>query len=92
MVHTTATLPKYSHIVSACTCPGEDHPGPDVSVGRGAPEIDVLEAERNKKTLIGGTVSQSAQFAPFTANYNYINTSDVFDITNPALTYANDYK
>jgi hypothetical protein len=32
----------------ACTCPGEDHPGPVNNIGRGAPEIDVLEAEKNK--------------------------------------------
>lgn len=29
--------------LSACTCKGEDHPGPDVSVGRGSPEIDIIE-------------------------------------------------
>lgn len=30
--------------LSACTCPGGDHPGPNVGVGRGAPEIDIIEA------------------------------------------------
>jgi beta-glucan synthesis-associated protein KRE6 len=34
--------------ISACTCPGEDHPGPVNSKGRGAPEIDIFEAEKNK--------------------------------------------
>lgn len=29
----------------SCTCPGEDHPGPNNTVGRSAPEIDVLEAQ-----------------------------------------------
>lgn len=29
--------------VSACTCKGEDHPGPVVTKGRGAPEIDAIE-------------------------------------------------
>jgi hypothetical protein len=29
--------------LSACTCKGEDHPGPDVSYGRGTPEIDIIE-------------------------------------------------
>jgi len=29
--------------LSSCTCKGEDHPGPNVGVGRGAPEIDILE-------------------------------------------------
>lgn len=27
--------------VSSCSCPGSDHPGPAVTDGRGAPEIDV---------------------------------------------------
>lgn len=27
--------------LSACTCPGSDHPGPSVSIGRGVPEIDM---------------------------------------------------
>lgn len=32
--------------MSACTCPGDsdEHPGPSVKVGRGAPEIDIIEA------------------------------------------------
>jgi len=29
--------------VSACTCKGEDHPGPVNTKGRGAPEIDAIE-------------------------------------------------
>lgn len=52
--------------LSACTCKGEDHPGPKVSVGRGAPEIDILEAQimyRNGGK--GGSVSQSMQIAPY---------------------------
>jgi beta-glucanase (GH16 family) len=43
-----ATLPDGSALsfqpgqkTSACTCKGADHPGPDVSVGRGVPELDV---------------------------------------------------
>lgn len=27
--------------LSACTCPGSDHPGPSVGKGRGVPEIDM---------------------------------------------------
>src|ERR1700689_3369567 len=52
--------------LSACTCPGESHPGPVYSngsfVGRSSPEIDLLEAliDGNR-----GQVSQSAQWAPF---------------------------
>lgn len=35
----------YSRVdTSACTCAGGDHPGPNVGVGRGAPEIDIIEA------------------------------------------------
>ena len=48
--------------LSACTCPGEHHPGPvnadGTFVGRSAPEIDVLEAIVNNGV---GQVSQSAQ-------------------------------
>ena len=29
----------------SCTCPGEDHPGPNNNVGRSAPEIDLIEAQ-----------------------------------------------
>lgn len=62
--------------VSACTCPGEEHPGPSNSVGRGVPEIDILEAEKNKTDGgVGQVVSQSAQFAPFTHDYLYTNDS-----------------
>jgi beta-glucanase (GH16 family) len=31
--------------LSACTCPGSDHPGPSVTTGRGAPEIDIFETQ-----------------------------------------------
>lgn len=57
--------------LSACTCDGEDHPGPTPKRGRGAPEIDILEAEKDKNGRDGGSVSQSAQFAPFNINYEY---------------------
>lgn len=52
--------------MSACTCKGEDHPGPNVRTGRGAPEIDILEAENaNIAGRLQGEVSQSAQIAPY---------------------------
>lgn len=77
---------------SACTCPGEDHPGPVNTRGRGAPEIDVFEQERNKTAPTNGVVSQSAQFAPFTANYLFLqDTTDEYTIYNPAVTVQNDY-
>jgi beta-glucanase (GH16 family) len=50
----------------ACTCNGEDHPTPGKS--RSAPEIDALEASVGELAGSGnmvGSVSQSAQMAPF---------------------------
>ena len=80
-------------LTSSCTCPGEDHPGPSPQKGRGAPEIDVFEAERNKTGDIGGVVSQSAQFAPFTHDYLYDNsTTDMHVIYNPEISVENTYK
>lgn len=66
--------------LSACTCPSAagagDHPGPAPSVGRGAPEIDILEAQvSNVNGMLSGTVSQSAQFAPYDAGYLPLNVS-----------------
>ena len=79
--------------IRSCTCPGEDHPGPSPKKGRGAPEIDVFEAERNKTGGIGGIVSQSAQFAPFTHDYLYDDsTPDKHTIYNPEITVENTYK
>lgn len=68
---------------SACTCKGEDHPGPDVSVGRSGPEIDVIEAQYGYGP--GGTigsVSQSVQIAPMDAGYAWTNDSSGMHITN----------
>ncbi|KAJ1020204.1 hypothetical protein NDA16_004483 [Ustilago loliicola] len=62
--------------LSACTCPGEDHPGPkDLSgnfVGRAAPEIDVIEAQVGNGR---GGVSQSGQWMPANYGYRLINTT-----------------
>lgn len=72
----------------SCTCPATastDHPGPSTSVGRGAPEIDILEAQKNKLGE-GGKVSQSAQFAPF--NHDYISRND----SGIATFYSDDTK
>lgn len=50
--------------LSACTCSGENHPGPvnqdGTFVGRAAPEIDVFEAQVSTPDLIGH-VSQSVR-------------------------------
>jgi len=102
-LYTTAGQAKYNYSLSyltgqklsACTCPGEDHPGPivnNVFKGRGAPEIDILEAEHNKQGA-GGVISQSAQFAPFTSNYDYDNRSESnWKVYNSAISWANKYK
>lgn len=98
-LHSNASAAKYNHDLSwlsgqrlsSCTCPGEDHPGPSVNVGRGAPEIDILEVEHNKLGS-GQVVSQSAQFAPFSHDYIYLNdTQDEWSINTPDITHANSY-
>jgi hypothetical protein len=88
------TSDKLSSLPSprACTCPGEDHPGPTNNRGRGAPEIDILEVEHNKIGS-GQVVSQSAQFAPFTHDYLYGNASaDQWTVYDPSITRPNTYK
>ncbi|RDB17777.1 Beta-glucan synthesis-associated protein KRE6 [Hypsizygus marmoreus] len=79
--------------LSACTCPGESHPGPVRSdgsyVGRAAPEIDVFEAIVDHGV---GKVSLSAQFAPFNAEYAWFNTTDNYDIVDPETTELNEYR
>ncbi|TFY81007.1 hypothetical protein EWM64_g3011 [Hericium alpestre] len=81
--------------LSRCTCPGESHPGPmheDGSyVGRSAPEIDIFEAQITGQPLTG-QVSQSAQFGPFNAAYQWFNTSDNLIIPNPDITAMNTYQ
>jgi hypothetical protein len=78
--------------LSACTCKGEDHPGPDVSYGRGAPEIDVIEAQVSfTQGRWHGEVSQSLQLAPFDANYEIYNTSSDVQIHDPTNVYRNSY-
>lgn len=101
-LHSDASRDKYNfelswlpgQRLSACTCPNEDHPGPSNSVGRGVPEIDILEAEKNKaEGGVGQVVSQSAQFAPFTHDYLYLNdTQDEWWIYDDTITRPNTYK
>jgi len=76
--------------LSACTCPGEDHPGPDVSVGRAAPEIDLVEAQI-KLSLQHGEVSQSFQVAPFDDYYQSDNTTGKARIYDEDMTQYNSY-
>lgn len=48
--------------LNSCTCPEAEHPTP--GTGRGAPEIDILEAGANPQNNLG-LVTQSYQVAPF---------------------------
>ncbi|KAG6830143.1 hypothetical protein H0H92_002007 [Tricholoma furcatifolium] len=79
--------------LSACTCTGESHPGPATTdgsyVGRAAPEIDVFEAIVTDEI---GYVSMSAQWAPFNAAYDWLNTSANLIIPDPNITVLNPYK
>jgi len=77
--------------LSACTCPGEDHPGPTNSKGRGAPEVDIFEAQKNKEGP-GGRVTQSVQMAPFSTLYYFPNTSADITIPYPTTTKLNTYR
>lgn len=74
---------------SACTCPGSDHPGPSVSKGRGAPEIDVFEAQVQTELNFQPEVSQSYQIAPF--NIKYLIQEEFAPIYNPSITSTNSY-
>ncbi|KAJ7600970.1 glycoside hydrolase family 16 protein [Mycena floridula] len=76
---------------SACTCPGEDHPGPSNSFGRGVPEIDIIETQVDVSTIpFRGAVSQSYQTAPFNLNYDIdVSGTTIYD---PSITTANPYQ
>lgn len=74
--------------LSACSCPGSNHPGPINAdgkfAGRGAPEIDLFEASL-------GQVSQSAQWAPFNSFYSPLNATTAEIEYVGAGTYLNTY-
>jgi beta-glucan synthesis-associated protein KRE6 len=57
-------------------------------VGRAAPEIDIFEAQVANDE---GEVSQSGQWAPFNAKYEWFNTSDNMIIYDATETYLNTY-
>ncbi|KAG6894893.1 hypothetical protein C0992_004071, partial [Termitomyces sp. T32_za158] len=82
-----------AHAPQRLVMSGSDHPGPSTSVGRGAPEIDIFEAEHAKDTPLGQVVSMPAQFAPFSADYVYLNsTADQWTVFSPNVTRPNSYK
>ncbi|KAJ6546811.1 glycoside hydrolase family 16 protein [Mycena capillaripes] len=81
--------------LSACTCPGSDHPGPSTSTGRGVPEIDILEAQveiEGSAPYFRGQASQSYQIAPYNMAYEFDNTSESTPIVDPTNTKFNTYK
>lgn len=75
--HTTDLSWQPGQRLSACTCPGDDHPGPKNSdgsyVGRSAPEIDMFEAQVDQN--LGGSLSLSCQFMPASAGYYLANAT-----------------
>lgn len=76
--------------ISACTCPGKDHPGLDFTVGQAAPEIDMVEAQ----IAIAegeGQVSAARQLAPFDDYYQFDNSTRYATIYDKDLTYDNTY-
>lgn len=77
--------------LNKCTCPGEDHPNP--GVGRGAPEIDAIEAEIGNADPDDpekiGIASQSLQLAPF--DIWYMPDYDFLEIYNKSITTMNTY-
>ncbi|KAH3900902.1 SKN1/KRE6 family beta-glucan synthesis-associated protein SCDLUD_002362 [Saccharomycodes ludwigii] len=74
--------------LSICTCDGEDHP--NQGVGRGAPELDILEGEVSTATKGGvGLASQSMQTAPF--DIWYMPDYDYIEIYNQSTTVINTY-
>ncbi|RCK57299.1 Beta-glucan synthesis-associated protein KRE6 [Candida viswanathii] len=77
--------------LNSCTCPGESHPNP--GVGRGAPEIDVIEAEVSTDTTARreniGVASQSLQLAPM--DIWYYPDYSFLEIYNDSVTTMNTY-
>lgn len=74
--------------LSACTCPGSDHPGPSTNKGRGVPEIDILETQVDV-SVMRGQVSQSFQAAPYNYLYQFSNSSTT--IYDSSTTIYNTY-
>ncbi|KJA24050.1 glycoside hydrolase family 16 protein [Hypholoma sublateritium FD-334 SS-4] len=77
--------------LSACTCPGEDHPGPSVTVGRGVPEIDIIEA-RIDTNRMQGLVSQSYQCAPYDLFYDWNQQSPATTVFSDNISFINTYQ
>lgn len=76
--------------LSACTCPGSDHPGPETSTGRGVPEVDIFETQVDTD-LFQGQVSQSLQCAPYNAQYVANTSAGATTVYDNNLTSINTY-
>jgi len=76
--------------LSACTCPGSDHPGPETSTGRGVPEVDIFETQVDTD-LFQGQVSQSLQCAPYNAQYIANTSAGATTVYDSSLTSINTY-
>lgn len=72
--------------LSVCTCDDEEHP--NQGVGRGAPELDIIEGEVDTSLLVG-VASQSMQIAPF--DIWYVPDYDFVEIYNSTITSMNTY-
>ncbi|KAL6308456.1 glycoside hydrolase family 16 protein [Sparassis latifolia] len=77
--------------LSACTCPGGDHPGPSVNVGRGVPEVDVFEVQIDVADF-HAQASQSMQVAPYNYQYQYDDSATASPINDSQITSFNTYK
>ncbi|WFD36288.1 hypothetical protein MCUN1_003166 [Malassezia cuniculi] len=75
----------------SCTCPGEDHPGPNVNVARGVPEIDMFETQVTPEEG-ASFASQSYQAAPFDKDYNWNRNKSSYTIYDSSLSSVNTYK
>ncbi|KZS99963.1 glycoside hydrolase family 16 protein [Laetiporus sulphureus 93-53] len=75
--------------LSACTCPGEKHPGESKEKvrGRGAPEIDILYADTGDEKVV-----QSAQFAPLASGRRRTGGEGEFVIYNESATRESVYR
>ncbi|KAH8107387.1 glycoside hydrolase family 16 protein [Phellopilus nigrolimitatus] len=69
--------------LSACTCPGSDHPGPTTNGGYRGRGVDT--------TLDNGEVSQSFQIAPFNANVKFNNATPATTLYDDTVTHFNPF-
>ncbi|EDR03474.1 glycoside hydrolase family 16 protein [Laccaria bicolor S238N-H82] len=77
--------------LSACSCPGSDHPGPKYDVGRGVPEVDIIEARIDTSRVVG-QASQTFQVAPYNYQLQFVDTSPATTIYNQSMTQVNSFK